>query len=123
MNEASTPIDNGSSGAPSRASGSSFYTAMRILPRPLHTYSDRNRSVIEGALFAFVLGTDPELLMQIEARSGADGTKWQVGFARAASAELSVRVDEQEVWSAADASVEYKTRRDVGYCIVREAEE
>src|SRR5213078_3241804 len=33
MNEASTPIENGGSGAPSRASGSSFYTAMRILPR------------------------------------------------------------------------------------------
>jgi phytoene synthase len=33
MNEASTPLENGSSGAPSRASGSSFYTAMRILPR------------------------------------------------------------------------------------------
>ena len=33
MNEASTPMENGGSGAPSRASGSSFYTAMRILPR------------------------------------------------------------------------------------------
>src|ERR1051325_1376530 len=33
MNDASTPIENGGSGAPSRASGSSFYTAMRILPR------------------------------------------------------------------------------------------
>src|ERR1700741_5180567 len=33
MNDASTPVENGGSGAPSRASGSSFYTAMRILPR------------------------------------------------------------------------------------------
>jgi phytoene synthase len=33
MNDASTPVENGRSGAPSRASGSSFYTAMRILPR------------------------------------------------------------------------------------------
>jgi squalene synthase HpnD len=33
MNDASTPVENGTSGAPSRASGSSFYTAMRILPR------------------------------------------------------------------------------------------
>jgi phytoene synthase len=33
MNEASTPVENSGSGAPSRASGSSFYTAMRILPR------------------------------------------------------------------------------------------
>src|SRR4051812_47401704 len=32
MNDA-TPTDAQSSGAPSRASGSSFYTAMRILPR------------------------------------------------------------------------------------------
>jgi len=32
MNDA-TPTDTQSSGAPSRASGSSFYTAMRILPR------------------------------------------------------------------------------------------
>ena len=33
MNDATTPIEHGGSGAPSRASGSSFYTAMRILPR------------------------------------------------------------------------------------------
>jgi phytoene synthase len=33
MNDASTPVENGTSAAPSRASGSSFYTAMRILPR------------------------------------------------------------------------------------------
>jgi presqualene diphosphate synthase len=33
MNHASTPVKNGTSAAPSRASGSSFYTAMRILPR------------------------------------------------------------------------------------------
>ena len=32
MNDA-TPTDNDTNGAPSRASGSSFYTAMRILPR------------------------------------------------------------------------------------------
>jgi squalene synthase HpnD len=33
MNDA-TPAESQSAGAPSRASGSSFYTAMRILPRP-----------------------------------------------------------------------------------------
>ena len=33
MNDASTPVENGTSAAPGRASGSSFYTAMRILPR------------------------------------------------------------------------------------------
>ncbi|MBN8964907.1 MAG: squalene/phytoene synthase family protein, partial [Rhizobiales bacterium] len=33
MNEAAAPTDPSASGAPGRASGSSFYTAMRILPR------------------------------------------------------------------------------------------
>ena len=33
MNDASTPIETQGTGAPARASGSSFYTAMRILPR------------------------------------------------------------------------------------------
>jgi hypothetical protein len=94
---------------------------LRILPTPLYNYSDQNRGVVEGALFAFVLGTDPEVLMQIEARTGADGPKWQVAFARAASAELKVRMGEQQVWSAADARAEYATRRDLGYCIIKEA--
>src|SRR5262245_41415720 len=33
MNDVHTPVENGIAGAPSRASGSSFYTAMRTLPR------------------------------------------------------------------------------------------
>lgn len=33
MNDVTVPVDTQTNGAPSRASGSSFYTAMRILPR------------------------------------------------------------------------------------------
>jgi hypothetical protein len=93
---------------------------LRLLPRPIHSYADPDRGVVEGVLFAFVLGTDPELFMQIEARKSGGEPKWQVAFARMASAELGVRTAEGEIWTVAAVPDEYKKRHDLGYCMVVE---
>jgi len=93
---------------------------LRLMPRPLHIYDDPDHDVIEGGLFALVLGTDPELLMQVEARTVRNARQWQVTFARMASAEITVWTGEQVIWTAAAVPTEYKTRHDTGYCIVRE---
>ena len=76
---------------------------------------------MDGAIFAFAYGTDPELLMQIEARARKGSKHWQVAFARLASAELSVQLEEKVVWSAVAIPKESVTRLDADYCIVREA--
>jgi len=93
---------------------------LRLWPRPIYTYDDPEHGLIEGALLAFVLGTDPELFLQIEARTSGNTQQWRVAFSRMASAELSVKVADQEIWRVEAVPIEYKTRHDVGYCMVRE---
>ncbi len=52
---------------------------LRLLPKPLYRYETNRPDLLDGALFAFVLATDPEVLLVIEARP-ADGTPiWQYG--------------------------------------------
>jgi hypothetical protein len=63
---------------------------LRRLEKPLHEYGAAGSDVLAGALFAFVaFRTDPELLLLIEARSGADGPFW---------AFLPVRLSQQDLW-------------------------
>ncbi len=74
--------------------------ALRLLDRPIYTYSDEASGVVEGALFAMSYGTNPELLVQLEARKSGDKTAWHLAFARMSAAELSVKLDDQELWRA-----------------------
>jgi hypothetical protein len=73
---------------------------LRLLARPLHRYSAPRQGVIDGALFAHAYGTNPDLLLQVEARrSGDDEWTWHVRFARASAARVAVLEDGREVWS------------------------
>jgi hypothetical protein len=69
------------------------------LPRPIYRYSDADNNALDGVEFAFVYGTDPEVVMQIEAREERGRKHWEAKFARTASAELSLRFREKEIWS------------------------
>jgi hypothetical protein len=72
--------------------------ALRLLPQPLYRHQSTAPEVIDGALFAFVLGTDSEVLLLIEARAASDTTKWQYAFARMNNDELIGLHNEREVW-------------------------
>lgn len=78
---------------------------LRLLPRPLYRYeTDRYKAsdgdVLDGAVFAFVMGTDPESLLLIEATKQGDAAKWQYAFVRRTSGELEGRHRVQVVWHA-----------------------
>jgi hypothetical protein len=74
---------------------------LRLLERPLYTYSDVDQGVVEGMLFAFAYGTNPEILLQLQARqSGEERPQWQAAFARLSSAEITVKLDDREIWKA-----------------------
>lgn len=69
---------------------------LRLLPRPIDQYSvGKSQNKETGAIFAFVHGTNPELLLFVE--SSGDG--WQYGFGRLAAARLTVELDEKVVWT------------------------
>jgi hypothetical protein len=93
---------------------------LRLLPRPIYTYTDGFPNALDGAVFAFVYGTDPEVLMQIEARQDASERQWVVRFARLASAELSVQHRENGIWSAPAISKDAVVKTAADYCIIRE---
>ena len=74
---------------------------LRMLPRPLYRYEIKEGQVVDGAVFAFVMGTDPESLLLIEAVKGDDGkANWQFAFARRTSGELEGRHQDKVVWHA-----------------------
>jgi hypothetical protein len=76
---------------------------LRLLPRPLYRYdikagADAHANLRDGALFAFVQGTDPEALLLVEEVVLNDRPRWQYAFARATSGGLEARLGDQLVW-------------------------
>lgn len=74
---------------------------LRLLPQPLFRYGDAKSNVIDGALFSFVQGTDPEVILLIEARKGDSGTaEWQFAMTRMAAIKFVAEFKGNEVWRA-----------------------
>jgi hypothetical protein len=78
---------------------------LRLLPRPLYRYDltnakDSHPKLLDGALFAYVLGTDPEVVLVLEAIGTAEKADWQYAFARATSGGLEVKLGDEVVWTA-----------------------
>jgi len=73
---------------------------LRMLTKPLYRYEPKSGPVIDGAVFAFVMGTDPESLLLIEAVEKDGKRVWEFAFARRTSGELEGRHREKVVWHA-----------------------
>jgi hypothetical protein len=76
---------------------------LRRLERPLQTYRDDASGLLDGGLFTLANGTNPEIMVFIEARRDAkDSTKavWQYAVGRLAHAELHLQYDGKEVFEA-----------------------
>ena len=78
---------------------------LRALTTPLYRYEDEESGVIFGAIFAFANGTNPEVLLLVEARqsSPAKPAQWYCGFAQMTGAMVYASFDKQEVWSQKEA--------------------
>jgi hypothetical protein len=74
-------------------------SALRLLTTPIFRYSDRDAGVVDGALFVFAQGTDPELLLLLEARVGTDAHLWHYALARMTSMPVEASLDERPVWA------------------------
>ena len=75
---------------------------LRRLDRPLHTYRDEAGGVLDGGLYALANGTNPEILVFVEARaSESDKTKasWQFAVGRSSHSELHLDYDGKEVFT------------------------
>jgi hypothetical protein len=76
-------------------------TELRLLPRPVFRYASTDPKVLDGALFAFVKGTDPDVFLLLEARKSGEEFHWQYAVARfSGGSELRLEHQRVEVWRA-----------------------
>jgi hypothetical protein len=73
---------------------------LRRLPQPIYRYAGDHADVVDAALFAFVEGTDPDVLLLLEARHSAEGPRWTYAFARMNSVGLRGYDRGEQVWEA-----------------------
>jgi hypothetical protein len=75
---------------------------LRLLPKALLQYESSALGILDGALFAFVTdaGTDPEVLVVLEARRTDDGPQWQYAVARFSDLDLYAQFRKKEVWTS-----------------------
>jgi hypothetical protein len=70
---------------------------LRPLPQPLYRYRTKEADE-DGAVFAYVLGTDPELIMVLESRQTDDGLQWHFAAGRYANTALQLKLRDRTVW-------------------------
>jgi hypothetical protein len=80
----------------------------RLLPRPVYRYEAERTKALDGALYAFVIGTDPELLLLLECDTTApkEGAatprpEWRFGVARMNRDTIRLKRKGDTVWEAA----------------------
>ncbi len=73
----------------------------RLLPKPLYRYDAEKTKTVDGALFAFVVGTDPELLLLIECDTVAAKPEWRFGIGRMNRDAIRVKHRGVKVWEVA----------------------
>lgn len=86
--------------AATKADAKDNRTELRLLPQPLYRYQlDDTSEVLDGALFVIAHGTDPEIVLLVEARKGSDGNAtWQFGAARLNHLDMWMNYGGKEVW-------------------------
>ncbi len=71
---------------------------LRLLPQPIYRYETDDPEVQDGGVFAFVQGTDPEVLLLLEAVRTNGNLVWIYGFVRRTSGVLEARHRGKPVW-------------------------
>jgi hypothetical protein len=74
----------------------------RLLPTPLYRYDAGQTRALDGALYAFVLGTDPELLLLLECDTAAAKPGWRFGVGRMNRFHTRLKRKGEAVWEAAE---------------------
>ncbi len=69
---------------------------LRLMPQPVYRYS--GAGTIDGAIFLYAQGTNPEAIVLLEARDGAAGPRWHYAFAPSTIYQLEVRLGDRVVW-------------------------
>jgi hypothetical protein len=92
---------------------------LRLQSQPLTRYQSESNGVIDGALFAFVEATDPEVFLLIEMRDDKTASQWRYGFVRMASVGIRASRANQTAWEAEPLPYDgYRNRPDLPYTLL-----
>ncbi|HEY3968402.1 MAG TPA: hypothetical protein VGM05_27890 [Planctomycetaceae bacterium] len=72
---------------------------LRLLPRPLYRYKTERKDLGDGALFAFVQGTDPEVVLVLEAARHDGKSEWRYALTRRTGYAVEADLDGKPNWS------------------------
>jgi hypothetical protein len=93
---------------------------MRLLAQPIYRYENTKGDLIDGGLFAFVLGTDPDVFLLIEARRPPAGApEWCFGATRMHRINLRLNHRGRAVWNVPQISYEQSWDRREPYTVFR----
>ena len=72
---------------------------LRLLPRPMFRYESAQHDALDGAIFAYVISTDPGAMLLIEATRTNGIAKWRYGFVRVWTYGAQAYLGAEQVWS------------------------
>lgn len=74
---------------------------MRLFATPIFEYADPQTKQLAGAVFGFETnGTNPDVLVLVEARGTADKPEWQFAPARMTNGGITLNYKDRKVWEA-----------------------
>jgi len=82
--------------------GEKGWSELRLLPTAISRYGEPGTKLLDGALFTFVLGTDPEVFLFLEARPGKESPEWQYALAPMTVFALKVSYRGKAIWELPD---------------------
>lgn len=73
---------------------------LRLLAQPLVRYSDveQGGTIVDGAVFSFVLGTNPEANLFLEIFKDGDTLRWRYAWTPMTIYALEAKLDDQSIW-------------------------
>ncbi len=71
---------------------------LRPLATPLLRYSDAEQELIDGAIFALANGTNPEVLLVLEAQRVEEKAAWRYALVQMSGEPATVQLDDKEIW-------------------------
>ena len=74
-------------------------TPLRLLPQPVRRYASPESGIQDGAIFGWMVATDPEAFLLVEL---SDAGQWRYAFARFHFWKLRAELEGKAVWDAAE---------------------
>jgi hypothetical protein len=76
---------------------------LRPLTSPLHRYADPAHGITDGAIFSFANGTNPEVLLVLEAHEADGKAAWHYAIVQLTGGAIVVQLDGKDVFQRGEA--------------------